>query len=1290
MIFRLNDHFPALNVPAHASKAVHLIGILGAGMSALAKLFLERGWQVSGGDSTANDRLGPLRDAGAQVRIGKAPSDLANLDLIVYSPAIAWDHPDLVQARSLGVPLMTRARALAGLLEGRPVISVAGSHGKTTTTAMLAVLLERAGLRPGYMVGEACQTLEAGNARWSDIGPFVNESCEAFRALDFWMPVNCIVTGIDDEHSDHYGSFDDLEAAFGDFMHRLPEGGRILVCSDDEKLCEVSRGQRRHVEDFGTSEGALWRARIRELNATETRFDLYHRGQFECSVYLPLPGKHNALNALAAIAMATGYGCAPSWSAKILAEFTSVPRRWQRIGCWAGVSIYDDIAHHPSEVAVTLNNARRVAGPLGRLVAVLQPQLISRLRRLEDAFLKALSIADQVVLLPVDTAGEHGSGDDIGASLCDRLQEAGVQACRARTIDEALPMVAGIVKSGDCVVAMGPALAHNFATALPDFLGGRSAMPPKAEPSPEEAASPPRLLHSWFEEQVSKRPDALCLVERERAWTYGEIDAEAEKVAACLIARALPRDALVVLAIEKSGWFLALVLGVLKAGCAFVPIDPAMRRAALNDLLHLVGAALVIEGTTATAAPATALPTIDLDTFLKEVKQVTAPVARLSLRPSHLAYGIFTSGSTGAPRLVGVSHENVSNLIEYSIGQLFTPEDLKLTPFIDSISFDACVHQMFATLSCGGCLLLEKDLASLVQSDRFQQITNLGGTPSVLGSLATSGRLPSGIRVISLGGEVIPQGLIAMLRKHQGLKKIYNFYGPTETTIFSTVAELLGGAADSPRTRAGTNIGYPVAGTTIRILDPEGNELPVGKAGEITVAGKGVARGYLGDPVQTAARFGAATDGRQFLTKDLGQRLADGSIDFLGRMDDQIKFKGVRLDPVEIEIQIEACDGIERAAVVHGQADGGDSILAAFVVAAPGTDMTRLRQHLAGQLPKVMVPGLITRVDSLPMTATGKVLRRELAQLVPASLRSSEEPALLDGVERRVLQIWQSVLGRPDLSKDHDFFDAGGDSLASMQMVLTVEKAFGIRLSAQTMESLGTVAAMSADIRRQVSDPSSVKKARRDLGVRLLDQQRAYLAGWSDGKIRQSGFVRSLDGMRGPAGLVWCCQGFNEYRALAEELQEDLPVYGMRSGHLIMEYSPDTIQSLALLYRDELLKWQPEGPFLLGGNCQGATIARATALALRALGREVSGLILMEQFSIWPYDQRVGLIFGRDSLHNPFSRQADPVPMLDSAYPSGFGLRIVEGGHGHFFSPENIGSLADGIRTLLPWNDSPV
>lgn len=1259
---------------------LHLSGILGAGMSALARLLLERGYRVSGSDVTVNDRLQPLRALGVRVSLGEVPSDLTSASLVIHSAAIPAHHPDLVRARALGVPIVSRARALATLLQGQEVIVVSGSHGKTTTTAMLAFLLVRAGLNPGYMIGDVCPCLEGRHAHWSGQGPFINESCEAFRALDFWNPSHCIVTNIDDEHSEHYGTFEKLKKAFADLVRRVPGNGKILLCSHDPSLQAIKGELGDHAEDYGLNHGAVWRADVAEIDARGTTFNLFKHGTFLTSVRLPVVGQHNVLNAVAAIAMATRFGVSTAQASQCLALFQPPPRRWQNIGSWSGVQLYDDMAHHPREIAATLDVARQTATPEGRVIAVCQPQLVSRVERLASDYVSALGHADAIILLPLDHGGCRRSKSAARDVLADLLRAKGINPWEAETVQEASLHVTSLARQGDLVVTMGPALAYQCSLSIQEAFS-RPEICRRESSTADRSSSATRYLQDWFLHQARRQPDAPCLLDGERIRSYGDIFEQANRVAHRLTQRGLGRGDLVVLVLAKSGRFIALVLGALMAGCAFVPVDPAMRRASLHQHLHQMGIGLLIEDSGSSECLISALPSISIDDFWAELGRSPISNSIPLVSGESLAYAIFTSGTSGAPRLVGVSHNSICSLIDYSTRCLFEPADLALTPFIDSISFDASIHQIFSTLSSGGCLLLAADLTELLRSEPFERITSLGGTPSVIARLEATRQLPETLRVISLGGEVVPARLIKSLTARQGLRKLYNFYGPTETTIFSTVAEPKPG-------HSGKNIGFPIDGTRVYLVDPDDEPVNDGCTGEIIIAGNGVAQGYLGDAQSTLARFtpdpfDESTVAQVFRTGDLGRRLADGSIEFLGRMDDQIKIHGVRIDPVEIEIQLEAMSGIDRAAVVPQLVANETSRLAAFVVAKDGTDLDLIRAQLLGRLPAIMVPHTLTRVDALPMSKTGKLSRRELGLTAAEFQSPSEPPLLLDGIERSLLSIWQDVLQCPGLQANDNFFERGGDSLALMQLVLTVEKTFGLRLTAMDIETISDSMQMASIVRSKLSDPKSLCSPPADLTSRILGRQRIYLAAWDSGCERTSEFVRSLGSGHAQPGLFWIFQGFKEFHSLASALGEALPIHGLRSGHLIMEYMPDTIAALALQYSEELIQCQPDGPILLGGNCQGATIARVTAQALRARGREVRRLILMEQPSLWPSNENVGLIFGRSSSHNPYLKMPDPGPTLRRAYPQGFDFRLTEGRHGSFFTEQNVLSLAAAIQSLV-------
>ncbi len=836
-------------------------------------------------------------------------------------------------------------------------------------------------------------------------------------------------------------------------------------------------------------------------------------------------------------------------------------------------------------------------------------------------------------------------------------------------------------------------------------MNGQCTTPP-AGAAWSATADPSARLQTGFERQAELRPEAPCLRQGETVWSYAEVEAAANRLAWWLIRRGIGPDRLVVLHLERSPELVVLILAVLKAGGAYLPLDPALDTAALADRLRAAAPALIVSDTVA-AFPAgeggLALPPAEVSAAAAEGDTARPPCPA---EAHHLAYAIFTSGSTGRPHLVGVAHRNVTHVIGYSCAALFVPEDLRFVPFIDSISADACVHQLFTTLGLGGTLLVERGIASLLRSPWLAQITALGTTPSVLIGLLEVAELPPAIRVLTLGGEVIPAALLDRLRSMPSLRAAFNFYGPAEATIYATVARLLdprAGVAASRDAPGGRVIGHPIAGTQIAIVGPDGQAVPDGELGEIRIIGPGVARGYIGEPALTAERFGPsplpghAGEGC-YRTGDLGRRLADGAILFEGRDDDQVKVNGMRLEPAEVEAQIELLAGVLRAAVILRPARRSEegrrrADLVAFVVTEPGVDVAGLRRRLKACLPAVMIPKAFFKVDRLPLTPSGKIDRRSL--VAASGVESSGADAGgadADGaggvaaredrsIEDRVLEAWRAALNRPQLGPDDNFFDAGGDSLASAQILVAVERQLGAPLDLDAVAELSTAAAMAAALRAHVA--KAARPPAEDWGA-IWRKQKAYVAAWTGHRHRPGAMIVTLNATGTRPALFWCCQGHEELSALAAELGPDQPLHGMRSGHLVMEYTPETMAAMARCYADEMVLIQPDGAFPIGGNCQAARIARAMAVELRRMGRSVSHLMLMEPYDFTPYDEPVALFIGRDShAINPYGRLPDPEAEFRAAYPGGFTVTMIDGGHGEFFKPRQIPSLGRAIRTCL-------
>lgn len=1255
--------------PPDARRHVHLIGIGGSGMSALARLYLDAGWTVSGSDRVRNDQVEALAACGAVLQDDDQPPPPAT-SLVVHSPAVARNHPALKAAREQGLVIHVRSKALIDLVAGREVISVAGSHGKSTTTAMLALILDAEGTGAGYMVGGICDALPVGNARLGQ-GMLVAETCEAFRGLDYWQPAHVLVTNVDDEHSEQYAAPEALRAAFADLVDRAPEDGALAMCGDDPTLAALAAKYGERVLSFGTSSGNRVRPEDVRLTADGCAFTLIVDDVELGHVTLFVPGLHNLRNALGALAMAVALGIDPETACAALAEFRPVQRRWQQVAEAHVVRVYDDFAHHPTEIEATLSLARQTAG-LGRVIAVVEPQMISRVTRLAADYATALALADRVWLLPLSPAGELGDIPAAEAALRAALGRVPASLHEA-SADDVADAVCSQLKPGDVVVCMGPEGARRAAQSLAARLVALDALPGDQAaalemPAPLKGA----LLHHRFDAQVETQPEAVCAIHQDQSWTYARMAAEADAIAAALSARGIGRGDLVAVSMRKSLGFVAALLGIVRAGAAFVPVDPRMTRAEMGRVLRRAGARLTLTDDTWRARLAGFDVPLTLDELL-----CGAPAGAMlprSAAPEDLAYAVFTSGSTGVPRLVGVEHRNVVSYFNQCLGRIFRAEDYRLLPVTASISFDAIVHQVFCTLALGGTMLLVEDLAALAASPHLDRITLLGGTPSTLRAFLDARELPPRVATINLGGEPTPPELLERLRRCSGLRRVWNIYGPAEATMI-VFAGLLTEAPPTPET--GRWIGHPFPEVRTRLVDATGQEVAPGEAAELLIGGPTVGRGYLGAPEQTALRFfndPSEPSLRWYRSGDILRQQPDGSFVFLGREDDQIKVNGARIELGEVRAALMGCIGVLDAAILPVEGSVGRKQVVAFVVLDALIDVAFVREWMRQRHAPILSPHRIVALPSLPLQVTGKLDRQALMALAAKTASSSPDVPQKEAAADAVLAIWRDILGREDLQSDEDFRAAGGDSLAAMEIIMAVEDRFNIRLPPDAMDSMTTPAAMLKTLDRPVApDPSKLDQ---------LHRQKMFVAAWSGTAARPGAFLRSLN-PGGKGTLFWVFQGNEEFTALADALGPQAMLVGMRSGHQSMTYTPESIDLLAETYAAEIMDLRPEGQISLGGNCQGGVIARATAFALRRRGRDPSRLILMEMAKPWAYDAPVDLIYGRESVLNPYREGGDPSEIFAASYPQGYASHFIEGRHGAFFQPQNVGSLATVLRGLL-------
>jgi UDP-N-acetylmuramate--alanine ligase len=467
---------------------IHIIGVGGIGMSAIAEIMLARGIAVQGSDLKDGPNLRRLASKGVKVCVGHGPENLEGADIVVISTAVKETNPELKAARERGLPVFSRADTLAALMKGYRTISITGSHGKTTTTAMVGWMMEKAGLDPTVVVGGIIRAwgsnARIGASRWMVVE--ADESDGTFIRLPTEIGV---VTNIDPEHLDYYGAEDALHEAFLTFFRQIPADGLAVAGIDHPVVRSLlnkleGEGHLPPLAGFGRALEATTKIDNVATNGGSVTFDarLANGGGHplrKSGFKLPLPGAHNALNAAAAITVGLRAGIAPEMIFEALGSFEGVDRRFTPTGDWNGVSIYDDYAHHPAEIAAVLSAARGASK--GRVIAVMQPHRFSRLKSLFDEFSACFAEADIVLVAPVYAAGEAPNGYDR-----DRLVEGIRQTGHARVYpiegeDTLTRSVAALARPGDLVIGLGAGTISEWARALPDRLGVYSAFAGAAE-----------------------------------------------------------------------------------------------------------------------------------------------------------------------------------------------------------------------------------------------------------------------------------------------------------------------------------------------------------------------------------------------------------------------------------------------------------------------------------------------------------------------------------------------------------------------------------------------------------------------------------------------------------------------------------------------------------------------------------------------------------------------------------------------------------------------------------------
>jgi amino acid adenylation domain-containing protein len=573
-------------------------------------------------------------------------------------------------------------------------------------------------------------------------------------------------------------------------------------------------------------------------------------------------------------------------------------------------------------------------------------------------------------------------------------------------------------------------------------------------------------LYELFLEQASRTPEALALLWREERIAYGELLRRVHCLARRLSELGVGPEVCVGVFGERTPDLIAGLMAVLAAGGAYVPLDPRHPKEHLAFLLadSAVPVLLVDEGLRARLPP-----------YGGKIVPLAAGVGGAAgaertcgwVHPDQLAYVIYTSGSTGRPKGVGIRQTSAVARIAWALSR-YSPQQLARVAAVTSVCFDLSVFEIFVPLAAGGAVVLVEDAIALAELPAAAGVTLVNTVPSALAELVQPGSLPSSVSTVNVAGEPLRRELADRICSLPGVVELWNLYGPSEDTTYSTGARI-------EHNGGGPSIGRPLANTRVYLLDGEQRLVPIGAHGEIWIAGEGLARGYLGRPDLTADRFrpdpfatGPATrGGRLYRTGDLGRRNPRGEIDFLGRLDHQVKIRGFRIEPGEIEATLAAHDSVGEVVVTVWQAQE-TALLVAYIVPAggPGPGEDELRAWLHERLPAHMVPQALILLEAMPRTPNGKVDRKALPAPggKAAAARPGDDAAPRSPTEEVVARVWAELLGQERIGIYEDFFSRGGHSLLAVRAVSRVRNLLGVELPLRALFDAPSVAALAARI----------------------------------------------------------------------------------------------------------------------------------------------------------------------------------------------------------------------------------
>ncbi|MGB3404756.1 MAG: amino acid adenylation domain-containing protein [Microcoleaceae cyanobacterium] len=830
-------------------------------------------------------------------------------------------------------------------------------------------------------------------------------------------------------------------------------------------------------------------------------------------------------------------------------------------------------------------------------------------------------------------------------------------------------------------------------------------------PSPEITLPAPEyeLVSNQFAAWVQKTPDQAAICQGNCTWSYQQLSQTAIAITQRLVTDGIQPGQVVGICGDRSFGMMASFLAVLSMGGVLLTLDLNWPQQRFSFCLTTAQAQCLLYVGKLQPEDQWMEQFIDIifiDAHNGLIENQTSDLNPQSFptnfpSPEDAAYIFFTSGTSGVPKGILGSHQGLSHFLNWQ-RQTFNIQPQDRVAQLTGITFDVVLRDIFLPLTSGATLCLPEPSDNLspdciVPWLEHQQISVLHTVPTLaqswLSHLSATVNLKS-LRWVFFAGEPLSETLVYQWRNAISQHcQIVNLYGPTETTLAKCYYQIPNQIFFGVQP-----VGFPLPQTQVFVIKDNHQFCGIGEPGEIAIRTPFRTLGYINVSEENQKQFvkNPFRDDPQdllYYTGDLGRYRPDGSLDILGRKDFQVKIRGIRIELEEIEAVLTQHPGVEETVVIATEYQPGDRRLIAYVV--PHQEQVpsfiELRQFLKSRLPEYMIPATFVPLEALPLTPNGKLDRRALP--TPNWSKNISENTYIaprNPIEQKLAEIWAAVLWLEQPVGIHDnFFELGGHSLLSVKLVAEIEKVFKTKLSIKALFQLSTIAELAGLLEDtteieltqiEVKKTSTIPQLNPDIYHQLL----ALTAGWKGQRVTPESLIVGVNTQGNQPALFWCFQGFRELSQMAKYIGSQQPIYGMRSGHLVMEYTEENIQALVAHYIDEILRIQPQGAYRLGGNCQSGKIMFKIAQQLQRQGKTVAILCLLEAFIPKPYFGEVALFFGQESdQFNPYKAFAQPELGYRKFYRGGFSINIISGDHGQYFKEPHIQVFTKKLREIL-------